>query len=799
MADNKKVYFLYSFVLLCAVFIGIAWGFLLGSLFDLDGIKLLERYKPSVATQIFDVNNRLIGELYQEKRELISYDVFPPHLIEALISTEDRNFFDHYGISIKRILKAIYINIFTSSTQGASTLTMQLSKWIFLTPERTLKRKIKELWYVMQIEKQYTKKEILAYYLNQVYFGHGCYGISAASKFYFNKEVSDLNVFESAILVGLLKSPSRYSPLKNQENCISRQKSVLNAMIANDMLSEKYLDNIDQFWLTYNSIKINNRYDTYGKLIVNKAPFFTEYIRQRLKKEFTEEEIYNKGLKVYTTIDIRQQQIAQKILKNKLEEQNAFMKKKQKQIDNILHYQGLIPANAILNTFGISFTNLQKNIFQTMLKNLLLDELEATSEFLYLFNRQNSAFLSSIEKYVALSSLTKEVKAEGSIVSINPNNGFVTTMVGGSEFSYNNQLNRSVSIKRQIGSLMKPFIYGLGFEQNIINPSTIIKDSPKVFEFFNHKNDLIEYIPKNYNGKYKGDVTARIALKQSINIAAIDVLHQVGVEPTRNTLADIFRVYDEKEKRKKFPNNLTLVLGSGIFSPIEMATAFAVLVNGGKEVVPKTIRYIASHEGKLIKNYETRYDYLSRFLSEDSVYLLVDILKDVFTPGGTGYKPKLLKDFIHRPDSFGKTGTSSDWKDAWFVGANQYLSTAVWVGYDDNRSLGKGRAGGTLSAPIWIEYQKEVLKNKNRKRHKTPENIISKRVCYKTGHLESSFCDRKNVYSEIFKKDNIPKRYCNFERKQMRAINKFQTKIIEKKQNSDIEYFLKNIEKIEKE
>ena len=603
-----------------------------------------------------------------------------------------------------------------------------------------------------------------------------------------------MNVFESAILVGLLKSPTKYSPLKNQENCISRQTTVLKAMIVNQMLSKQYLQYVEQFWLTYNSRKINNRYDTYGKLIINKAPYFTEYIRGRLKREFSKEQIYNQGFKVYTTIDIRQQQIAQKILSDKLAEQDAFMKKKQKKIDNLLYYQSLLPVNAILNTFGISFTNLQKKIFQTMLENIVVDELEIVNELVYLFNRQHSPFLHMIEQYITLAKLIKEIKAEGAIVSINPDNGFVTTMVGGSEFSYNNQLNRAVSIKRQIGSLMKPFIYGIGFEKNVIYPSTVIKDSLKTFKIF--KGDkILEYTPKNYTGKYKGNITTRNALKSSVNIVAIDVLHQIGLAEARENLARIFRVYDPKEQEQKFPDNLTLVLGSGIFSPIEMATAFAVLANGGKEIIPKTIRYISSHEGKLVKNYETRYDSLGRVFSEEAVYLLVDILKDVFIAGGTAYKPELLRGFAHKEDSFGKTGTSSDWRDAWFVGANKHLSTAVWLGYDDNRSLGKGRAGGKLAAPVWIKYQKEVLKNKPRRYNQTPEGVIFRRVCYKTGNLESSFCDRKNVYLEVFKKDNMPKKYCNFERKQMREINQFKKTRVQKDKNREVRNFLERMNK----
>ncbi|OHD59046.1 MAG: hypothetical protein A2096_13800 [Spirochaetes bacterium GWF1_41_5] len=351
-----------------------------------------------------------------------------------------------------------------------------------------------------------------------------------------------------------------------------------------------------------------------------------------------------------------------------------------------------------------------------------------------------------------------ENKTECAFISIEPSTGYISAMIGGSGFSYNNQMNRAVQMYRQIGSIMKPFVYAAAIDTKKITAATLFNDTPIAFE--NPDGSL--YIPQNYSGKYYGYIRARTALQKSINATTLQVLELATIEKTREYCSKMFRSLTAEDQEKKFPYNMTMGLGSGIFSPLELATAYAVFANDGKEVIPLSIRYITDRDGKILRNLEEEFygDRIpSQVIDKATAFIAADIMRNVLEPGGTAYNENLIKEFEH--PSGGKTGTSGNWRDAWFAGFNKYLSTVIWLGYDDSRlSLGKGRAGGTLAAPVWIKYNRDVLMNKKNYPFEKPESVIEAEICTDSGKLPGPRCRR--TMTEYFLPGTVPEEFCDF-------------------------------------
>lgn len=751
-----KIFFFVS-TISSFIALGVLAGFLFGSIYKLDGVTSLDNYQAFNGSKIYDINNRLIGEFYKEKRHNLTYQDIPPVLIKSFISIEDKNFFSHFGIDFLRLLKANLKNLAALRfKQGGSTITIQLCKQLFLTPEKSISRKIKEFWYALQLEKQYSKQEILTFYLNKIYFGHGCYGASIASEIFFKKNIKNINLFESAILAAVINAPGYYSPILNIEKSRERQVSVLKYMVKNKYIkNQDIVGDIDSFWNNYILKMQTTKYHASSSKI-NLTPYFNEYIRQKLKREgFTEEQIFKKGLKIYTTLDYSQQKIANELINEQIKKKEKRIEFQQKKI--IAKMENTLLGN-LLNIGGIFNLNLEikEKIIRQYFNKKISDKVEILNFFTTVSD--NKIANSEIKQLTKLKKKYFEnQRLEGSLVSIDPKNGYVTAMIGGRDFSYYNQRNRAIQMRRQVGSLLKPFIYSIALEEKKIFPSQIMIDAPKVFTLGD-----VSYSPKNYSGKYRGNVSVRDALRKSINTVAVDILTQLDLKKTRDKLGQIFSVYSRRELNNKFPKNYSLALGTGSFSPIEMATSYAILANDGKRVIPQTIRYITDKEGKVLKRYGKRS--YQQIMSSESVFLTRNILQQVFTPGGTAFFRNKFKDFEQIKYSFGKTGTTSDWKDAWFVGGNKHLVTAVWFGYDNNQSMGKGLTGGTTAAPVWIDYQKKILQHLDLIPFKKEAGIIVEKVCRNSGLLEGEYCEYDTLYYEYFDEKNIPIEQCQYEK-----------------------------------
>ena len=594
------------------------------SLATLNTQKISEMVKgqnfiDSINSKVYDINDKIITEFYQENRNPVSLSEVPTNLINAFIAIEDSNFYKHKGISFRGILRALWENfknkiLFSKEgkPQGGSTITQQLAINTFLTREISLNRKTKDILIALQIERNFTKDEILEMYLNEIYFGHGAYGVQAAAQMYFNKSVQDLNLPECALLAGLPRGPSYYSPILNQEVSLKRRNIILSRMFKLGYISKEDMEKAQQSPI---KLDYNNKRDKFT------APYFSTFILSQLLEEYGANMVYKGGLKIYTTLDLEMQNFAEKAL--------------------------------------------------------------------------------------------QESGREGAIIAIEPQSGYIKAMVGGKDFE-ESKFNRATQAYRQPGSAFKPFIYLTALD-NGFTPSNIIEDSPVTFEN--------GWSPENYEKEFRGLVTLREAFESSINVIGVKLLEQVGVNKVIN--------YTHKAGIKsELRPDLSLALGTSEISPLEIASAYATIANLGVRVNPISIIRIEDYTGKIIKE---NIPQKKKVFKEETCYVLINMMEGVIKRG-TGWNAK-----IGRPAA-GKTGTTNDFVDAWFIGFTPDLVTAVYIGNDDRKPLGNKMTGGVVAAPVWAKFMKNVLKNEEKKDFLQPDKIIKISVCKDSGLLPTENC-----------------------------------------------------------
>ena len=777
-------------LLFLSIVLGVGLGYLIASFEDTSDISKLENFQPEIPSKIYDRNGNLISELFTVKREPVTFDQLPKNLINALIAVEDNQFYKHHGINVKRIFGAVIANIRSGKkSQGASTITMQLARTLFTGREKTWARKLKESWLALKIEKKYSKNEILTLYFNQIYFGHGAYGVEAASEFYFNKHVQDLNLAECAMLAGLPQSPNRLSPIKNPRAARKRQEHVLENMVKLHMVSAKEAyDSFQDFWVNF-QLQLRSPSQSVYKLTENKAPYFVEYVRQKLEKIYGSKRLYTDGLKVYTSLDLKQQAIAEKYLREGLQRQDEIYKKIMSRVREKLNQKILDSLDMVSTLFNLEKVNIGQYKNEERVLSYLQTNIIAPLDILsFMFNTESlNRILES--SYKIGKTTGKFQKVEGALIAIEPKTGYITAMVGGRKFSPDNQLNRAVQIRRQVGSGFKPYIYTAAIDTKIFTPASIIMDSPVVF-YDGEK----EWIPENYGGIYHGKMRLRDALRKSINVVTAKIVDRLGVDTVIKYASKIIGITDPKEVKKRFPRVLSIALGVVELSPLEQARGFGTFANGGKAVTPISVLYVLDRNGNLIDNFEEKLREKqlkenSQVISEQTNFIMTDMLRDVLRPGGTGYRAAHSNGF-DRPAG-GKTGTTQNWKDAWFTGFTPDLVTCVWVGFDRNSvSLGRGQAGGVVAGPIWAKFMRDALKDKPPSWFERPKEIYAVKICKKSGLLPTKYC--KDVMTEYFLPGTVPTEYCN-ECKPSRGNESFNLNIFKKKKSSTTNFFKKSL------
>jgi penicillin-binding protein 1A len=700
--------FLISLVVISLVG-GVVFGYVTAQIKNFSGIQNLKQFQVSLPTKLYDVNGELIAELFREKRELVAYEDLPRNLINAFVAAEDREFYGHFGINPLAIVRAMVKNLLAGRVvQGGSTITQQLAKRLFTSGERTLARKAMEAVLALQIEKRFSKEEILEMYFNQIYLGHGCYGVSSAARLFFDKDVRRLDVAESSVLAALPSAPGRHSPLMNTREAYVKNRDTLNRMVDAGYLSEERADKIYQeFWPVFvDSIKTEFTTKNAFSRSEDRAPYFTDYVRQILTSRFGKEAVYTEGMSVYTTLNLKRQEIAEKYFPPALVKQNAVSELANKYSNSAVD-RGLFGAyetlRMVFNLPGVYV----RNDFETTVKKMMVEEVVDSIDILSLLMDVRSSSQSIDAFRTATSAISSTLRVEGAFLAIEPRTGYITSMIGGSGFSVNNQFNRAVQARRQPGSAFKPFVYGAGMENRIISPNTVLPDAPLV--------DIDEtgetWAPGNYEGNFSGMVNLRRALAASINVISVRIYDIVGADRIIDFASRMLKV-----PQSRFTPSPSLALGSSELTPLEIATGYAIYANRGRDVFPFAIRYIVDRDGNEIANIEEEVgnviaaremDGSIQVISEQTAFIMTDMMQGVVN-GGTPTDAIRNTAQFHKKCA-GKTGTTSNWTDAWFCGYTPDIAAVVWFGYDRPfMSLGKHQAGAGIAAPVWGHYMREV-------------------------------------------------------------------------------------------
>lgn len=651
--NRGRAFIVYIFLFLTAMLIGGAIGFLVYTAWDLPEVQTLEEYKPSITSRLYADDNSLLAEFFLENRTPVALADVPDRLIQALIATEDTRFYSHRGLDIRGIARAVYRNARAKKIlEGGSTLTQQLAKILFLTPEKSYARKLKEMVLALRIEQRYTKREILSLYLNQIYFGSGAYGVEAAAQIYFGKPAGLLDTAECALLAGLPRSPKYYSPFYSPENARSRRTYVLNRMVVMNVIPRDQAD-----VLKTTPLPIRPHLMTRGAM---PAPYFVEYIRQKVEEQFGASILYSGGINIYTTINRELQRDAEDAVRTGL----ATVEKRQKSRDDRLS-----PLQAAL-------------------------------------------------------------------LAIDPSTGRIRAMVGGRDYA-ESQFNRAWQAVRQPGSAFKPVIYAVALERGF-SASDILDDSPLNVKL-DREND---WKPENFTRSYQGPVTLRKALAQSLNIPTIRLLQKIGVDET-------IRYAKKLGIRNPLGRYLSLALGSSDVTLLELTSLYTVFANHGIRVEPNAILRITDANQRIISVYEGEPEQAVR---SETAYLMTCLLQGVIEHG-TGWKARDL----NRPVA-GKTGTTNDFRDAWFIGYTPHLTAGVWVGHDDQRSIGRNETGARAALPIWKEFMQKAHLGREPENFPVPEDIVFRKIDPRTGLLSTEACTQ--TIREAYLPGTEPRHYC---------------------------------------
>jgi len=770
-------YLLYTFILFGLLFL--ISGTLLFHYYShhLPDFAPLKEPNVNAYSIVYSEDDEIVGKFLMDNRIPVSYEQIPKPLVKAIIAAEDAEFFQHKGVDYKGILRAMFKNLLAGKiVQGGSTITQQMTKTFFLTPKRSLLRKLREVAYASGLERDLTKEEILTLYLNNIYLGNGAYGVEAASESYFNKRLDQLNLAEMAMMAGLVKAPSRYSPINSLRRARDRQAYVLTRMVELKFISQEEKEK---------ALRIPPKIQSKESAYFSKAPYFTELIRHRVERKYGKGKLYQEGLRIYTTLDLSLQRAAQRSVETGLRGLD-----KREGFRGPLRTVSSKEVKELLNKNKGSLSPLpQKESFEGVVLSIDASKKHYTvwvedrkgilpfSEMSWALTiKPSSSYKPKKVKtpgdllnpgdvvYVRLKespkkdsppilTLEQDPLVQGALLCLDPKTGYIRAMVGGRDFS-ESQFNRAIFSRRQPGSAFKPIIYAAALEKGY-TPSTILMDSPVEYS---DPDGGTYWAPKNYDQDFMGPITFRNALAHSRNVVTVKILDDIGVG---YALKFIKRMGIESPIKR----DLSIALGTSGVSMPELTSAFAVFANGGERVTPIFIKKIVTMRGEVLEEnipyveMEEKEDEeetpqtpspvsKEQVISPQNAFIMTHLLQGV-VQHGTGQRAKALG----RPVA-GKTGTSSDYSDAWFVGYTPSLLAGVWVGFDDKTSLGKGESGARAALPIWISFMDQALRNTPIETPKPPEGIVLVKVNLETGLPSNG--DSPDTIVEAFTDSSIP-------------------------------------------
>jgi penicillin-binding protein 1A len=717
---------------------------------DLPDIKTLHNVQYQTPLSIYTKDGLLIAQFGEKKRTPVNVEDVPQQLINAFIAAEDDSFFEHPGVDFKGLLRAsLQLALTGQKKQGGSTITMQVTRNFLLSSEKTYTRKLKEIMLALKIEHEYPKSKILELYINQIFMGHRAYGIAAAAQVYYGKSLNELSLAENAMIAGLPKAPSLYNPITNEPRAIERRNYVLHRMLELNFITQKeYEDTSKQ----PSTAKIQTVIPEIS------APYLAEMVRQKMF-ELYGEQAYTSGFKVYTSIDGKLQTVANQALSNTLhayDERHGYRRSRLNKTGNFSE----LPV--IGDTYPAIVTNIKNNIATVSFQNNALAEIPWENLKWAGNNASSILKVGDIVRVRQLQNnswaLTQVPEVEGAFVSLNPDTGAILALTGGFDFS-RNKYNRATQSKRQPGSGFKPIIYTTALEQGY-TPASLINDAPIVIDIPGQEN---EWRPENYSKKFYGPTTIRSAITHSRNIISIRLLKEMGIEKAVAT-ALRFGFTDEQ-----IPKTLSLALGSGYASPLQMAQVYATFANGGFLIKPYFIERIESIEGEITyqakpksvcltcdSTEELKRNHALRIISPQICFLMNSLLRDVVQHGtATGAK------VLGRQDLAGKTGTTNEQRDAWFNGYTKSHVASAWIGFDDFSPLGESETGGIAALPMWIEFMRTALQDIPETPLEMPDGITKAFINRVNGRLTTA--EDENGIWEFFQEDRVPTQFASDE------------------------------------
>jgi penicillin-binding protein 1A len=658
-------------VLLCGA-LGVGVGVANWLRKDLPSPVSLQTIAPPVKTLVYDINGKLVHEFYKENRSIVPLRQIPKPMVDAILAIEDRRFYTHWGIDPIRVIGALVADVMSGRPeQGASTITQQLARNLFLTHEKTLTRKLKEMALAIRIEQTYTKDEILEMYFNQIYFGEGAYGLDAAAKVFFGKPVQELTLSECALLAGLPRNPRDYSPRREPDRALKRRNLVLASMLQTKAISRAQYEAASEAPLGVTKTRMDPR----------AAPYFMEMVRQYLDERYGSNQLYEGGLRVYTTLDIDLQLAAEESLERRLA------------------------------------------------------ALEARNQY----KRTRASLAAAAKPGTSAKERMQTSYLQGAVVSLDPANGQVRALIGGRDFNDSN-FNRAVQASRQPGSAFKPFIFAAAMD-NGFAPTDVILDTPVSFQAGNGE----EWSPQNYDHKFRGPVTLRNALAHSVNVPAAKLLQKLGTT--------VVTSYARRMGiRTRLVADLSLALGTSEVNLLELTSAYGVFANQGIRVQPVYVLRVEDKNGKVLEQARPSAE---EALSPETALTMTSMLSSVIE-NGTAASSRALGLSV---PAAGKTGTTDDYTDAWFVGYVPSLVTGVWVGFDRKQKIGPGMTGAAAALPIWVDVTGAATKDRAPQEFPVPSGVVSALICGQTGLLASPGCPETEL--ELFKEGNQPSGYCN--------------------------------------
>ncbi len=684
-------------LVLVSALVGATAGLLLVYSTDLPQVDQLEHYRPSSITELYDDQGRTVGSFALQRRVVASYDDYPEVLRQALISIEDKDFYRHWGVNVWRIAGAAYRDIQSGGrVQGASTLTMQLARNLFLSPDRSFHRKIQEALLAVQIERRFTKPQIFTLYANQIYLGHGVYGFEAASQFYFSKPAKRLTLDEAALLAGLPKSPSYYSPIMHPDHALKRRNLVINSMLEDGNITAEHAEAArDQ------PIRLEVAHDPDSL-----APYFVEEIRRYLESKYGSDQVHEGGLKVYTSLDMDLQRAANRAvfdglatyerrhgwrgrLQNVLSSEAALANYQhpdwdsEPEINDYVHalVVAVTPASATIRFDRYAATLAPADASWTHRR---LPDILKPGDLAYV------KIISLNSDGKARVSLEEDSGAQGALVAIDNATGEIKAMVGGRDFNLS-KFNRATQALRQVGSSFKPYVYTAAIDRGATPDDTIL-DAPVSFPMLSGP----AYEPHNYDEKFEGTITLRRALAQSRNIPALKLADSIGIK----TVIDYAHRFGITSN---IPPYLPVALGAVEVTPMEQTSAYSVFPSDGVHITPRYITKVTDYEGRTL---EENFPDVKDVVSARTARTMTAMLREVVLHGTANAASSMKYPLA------GKTGTTNNFTDAWFVGFSPSVTCGVWIGYDEKKFLGAKETGSRAALPIWMEFMKVALAGK---------------------------------------------------------------------------------------